>query len=97
LNYGRSGPEVEITFFGLEPAAIGSGLGRSMVAAAFDHAWRSAERVWLHTCSFDHPFALHFYLSCGFTPYATGFEILDDPRLNGSLPRAAAPHVPLIV
>jgi GNAT superfamily N-acetyltransferase len=94
---GRSGPNVEITFFGLEPAAIGRGLGRSMMGAALDLAWRSAERVWLHICSFDHPSALHFYVSCGFKPYATGFEILDDPRLNGSLPRAAAPHVPLIV
>jgi GNAT superfamily N-acetyltransferase len=94
---GRSGPDVEIASFGLEPGAIGGGLGRRMMAAALDLAWRSAERVWLHTCSFDHPSALRFYLSCGFTPYATGFEILDDPRLDGSLPHAAAPHVPLIV
>jgi GNAT superfamily N-acetyltransferase len=93
---GRSGPEVEIAFFGLVMAAIGGGLGRRMMAAALDLAWRSADRVWLHTCSFDHPSALRFYLSFGFTPYAMGFEILDDPRLDGSLPRAAAPHVPLI-
>ncbi len=94
---GRSGPDVEIAFFGLHPVAIGGGLGRRMMAAALDLAWRTTDRVWLHTCSFDHPSSLRFYLSCGFTPYATGFEILDDPRLRGSLPPATAPHVPLIV
>ena len=93
---GRGGPDVEIAFFGLHPGAIGGGLGRRMMAAALDLAWRTADRVWLHTCSFDHPSSLRFYLSCGFTPYATGFEILDDPRLHGSLSAATAPHVPLI-
>ena len=89
-------PEIEIIYFGLIAAAIGGGLGRRMMAAVLERTWRSADRVWLHTCNFDHPAALRFYQSCGFVPYATGFEIIDDPRLDGRLPRQAAPHVPLI-
>ena len=88
--------DVEIAFFGLIPTATGGGLGRRMMAAALERAWRRAERVWLHTCTFDHPAALHFYQTCGFIPYATGFEIMDDPRRSGALPPDAAPHVPFI-
>ena len=94
---GRSGRDVEITWFGLTPDASGRGLGRRMMAAALDLAWAAGpDRVWLHTCSFDHPAAPRFYTSCGFRPYAAGFEIMDDPRLTGLLPRTAAPQVPLI-
>ena len=93
----REGREVEITWFGLMPDATGRNLGRSVMAAALALAWRSApDRVWLHTCSFDHPAATRFYSACGFVPYATGFEIMDDPRLTGQMPRTAAPQVPLI-
>lgn len=87
---------IEIVFFGLIPTATGKGLGRRMMAAALDLAWRTADRVWLHTCNFDHPAALRFYQSCGFVPYASGFELLDDPRLDGSLQINAAPQIPLI-
>ena len=94
---GRTGRDVEITWFGLTPDASGRGLGRRMMAAALELAWTTGpDRVWLHTCSFDHPAAPRFYKACGFTPYAAGFEIMDDPRLKGLLPRSAAPHVPLI-
>ncbi len=92
-----TGEDVEITWFGLTPDATGRKLGRRVMAAALALAWRTApDRVWLHTCSFDHPAAARFYSGCGFVPYATGFEIMADPRLDGQLPRDAAPHVPLI-
>ncbi len=94
---GQDGPDVEITWFGLTPDATGRKLGRSVMAAALALAWRSSPaRVWLHTCSFDHPVATRFYSGCGFVPYATGFEIMDDPRLTGQMPRDAAPQIPLI-
>ena len=93
----RDGRDVEITWFGLMPDAMGRKLGQGVMAAALALAWRSApDRVWLHTCSFDHPAATRFYSGCGFVPYATGFEIMDDPRLTGQMPRHAAPQVPLI-
>lgn len=88
---------VEILEFGLVPDAVGRGLGRRMMAAALARAFAGEpERVWLHTCTHDHPAAVPFYRSCGFTPYATGVEVLDDPRLSGLLPRDAAPHVPVL-
>ena len=94
---GRDGRDVEITWFGLTPDATGQKLGRRVMAAALALAWKAApDRVWLHTCSFDHPAAVRFYTGCGFVPTATGFEIMDDPRLVGKLPRDAAPHVPFI-
>ena len=94
---GLSGPAVEIAYFGLVPSATGAGLGLRMMAAVLDLAWAgSPERVWLHTCNYDHPAAMRFYHRCGFTPYASGFEIQDDPRLDGSAPRTVAGHIPLI-
>ncbi len=33
--------------------------------------WYELRRVWLHTCTLDHPNALPNYLARGFTPYRT--------------------------
>lgn len=58
---------VEIAYFGLVPTAIGTGLGRWLLEAAVAAAWAlEPERVWLHTCSDDHPAALPNYLRRGF-------------------------------
>ncbi|HEY1447300.1 MAG TPA: hypothetical protein VGF33_02075, partial [Caulobacteraceae bacterium] len=62
-----------------------------------EEAWsRPIRRLWVHTCTFDHPSALGFYVRSGFAPYAFMVEVLPDPRLTGQLPPDAAPHVPLI-
>jgi hypothetical protein len=71
--------------------------GKRLMAGALDQAWRLAPgRIWLHTSSFDHHSVIGFYRACGFEPYAAGFEITDDPRIKGTLPREAAPQIPLI-
>jgi GNAT superfamily N-acetyltransferase len=89
--------ECEIVFLGLLESEIGQGAGRWLMNRALKLAWRpGVERVWLHTCSFDHPGALAFYRSSGFVPCKVQIEICDDPRLNGVMRRDAAPHVPLI-
>jgi len=89
--------DVEITYFGLLPQCTGLRLGPAFMAAALELAWTPAtRRVWLHTCTFDHPGALRFYRKCGFQPYQRGLEIFDDPRLNGTLARTAAAEVPLL-
>ncbi|MGY2047916.1 GNAT family N-acetyltransferase [Methylobacterium sp. JK268] len=89
--------EVEIAFFGLVPEAVGAGIGRMLMGEALRRAWaRPVERVWLHTCTLDHPAALRFYVSCGFAPFARHVEVVPDPRLSGHLPREAAPHVPVL-
>jgi GNAT superfamily N-acetyltransferase len=90
-------PDVEITFFGLFPEAIGKRLGRPFIRVLLDRAWEKATaRVWLHTCNLDAPAALSFYMKCGFLPYKQAVEVADDPRLRGILPEDTAPHVPII-
>ena len=86
----------EVVYFGVVSDVIGTGVGRWLMGEAVARAFaRPARRLWLHTCNFDHPKALRFYQSAGFTIFATGFEIMDDPRVLGLLPRSAAPHVPM--
>jgi GNAT superfamily N-acetyltransferase len=91
------GTEIEISYFGLFPEFIGTGMGKRLLAATLDAAWKfEPTRIYLHTCNTDHPSAFAFYRAGGFTPYAAGFQIMDDPRSHGWLPKDSAPHVPLI-
>ena len=94
----RSTPgQVEISFFGLYPQAMGKHLGRPFMDALLDRAWtNSTSRVWVHTCTLDSSIALPFYVKCGFRPYERAIEVADDPRLRGVLPESAAPQVPII-
>jgi N-acetylglutamate synthase-like GNAT family acetyltransferase len=90
--------EVEIAMFGVVPKATGTGAARFLMEAVLDRAWGpDVRRVWLHTCTFDHPAAVPFYLARGFMPWKYAIEVSDDPRLSGFLPLEAAPHVPVIV
>ena len=89
--------ECELAYFGLVPELAGRGHGRWLMANALCLAWtKSVDRVWVHTCTLDHPSALGFYRAQGFTPYARAVETFADPRLTGHLARDAAPHVPLV-
>lgn len=61
LNF-RKAPDCEIAYFGLIPELTGSGHGRWLMARTMALAWRDGvERVWVHTCTLDHPSALNFY------------------------------------
>jgi GNAT superfamily N-acetyltransferase len=101
LDFREAG-QCELSFFGLVPGAIGKGAGRFLVDRGIALAWNRGPgkapitRLWVHTCTFDHPAALGFYQKAGFKPYGFMVEVADDPRLAGHLPRHAAPHVPLI-
>jgi len=89
--------EVEVAMFGVVPEATGTGVARFLLEVTLDRAWTADVcRVWLHTCTFDHPAALRFYQARGFRPYKLAIEVADDPRLTGHLPETAGPHVPLI-
>lgn len=58
---------IEIAYFGLLPDFVGKGLGRYLLVRAIEEAWALApSRVWLHTCTLDHPAALPNYLARGF-------------------------------
>ena len=63
---------VEVAYFGLMPHAIGRGLGSLLLTRAVEEAWKlRPSRVWLHTCTLDHPSALPNYLKRGFRPSRT--------------------------
>jgi GNAT superfamily N-acetyltransferase len=93
----RSRGECELSFFGLIPEAIGRGVGRFLMNEAIRRAFRRPiRRLFVHTCSLDHPQALTFYVRSGFLPYKRSIEVADDPRLKGFLPLDAAPRAPVI-
>jgi len=58
---------VEIVYFGLLPSYVGQGLGKLLLSDAIAKASAFGDgRIWLHTCSLDHPAALPNYLAQGF-------------------------------
>jgi GNAT superfamily N-acetyltransferase len=93
----RDAGQCEIAFFGVTAKLIGSGAGRWLMNRTLELAWsRPITRLWVHTCTSDHPSALAFYQHAGFRPFRRQVEIADDPRLNGTAPRGVARHVPII-
>ena len=71
---------VEIAYFGLASDAIGRGLGKHLLSCAVRDAWAlGARRVWVHTCTLDHPHALPNYVARGFTAYRTEVYTVDSP------------------
>lgn len=69
----QAGNQVEFISVGLGKAFIGMGLGGPMLSEAVkvafdwhDENGQRPERVWLHTCSDDHPGALANYQARGF-------------------------------
>jgi GNAT superfamily N-acetyltransferase len=74
---------IEIAYFGLLPGFIGRGLGGALLTSAIEEAWRtspSITRVWVHTCSLDHPSALANYQARGMAIYKQETES-EDRRL----------------
>ncbi len=58
--------EIEIAYFGLIARFVGQGLGGHLLTAAIERGFAlGAERVWLHTCTLDHPLALPNYQARG--------------------------------
>jgi len=96
IDFSQRG-NAEIVYIGLMAEATGSGIGVALMNLALSRAThRKIERVWLHTCHFDSAQACQFYEKSGFKAYQLAVEIMDDPRLKGTLPRDAAPHIPLV-
>jgi GNAT superfamily N-acetyltransferase len=73
---------VEIMYFGLGERFIGKGFGGYLLTQAIEQAWLlpNTRRVWVHTCSLDHPSALQNYQARGFSLFRTDTE----PRTNPS-------------
>jgi len=71
---------VEIAYFGLLPEFTRRGFGKHLLTEAVQHAWaEGARRVWLHTCTLDHPAALPNYVARGFRPFKTERYVTETP------------------
>lgn len=62
---------VEILYFGLAEAFLGRGFGGPLLTHAITSAWSwpGTKRVWVHTCTYDHPSALANYQARGLQLY----------------------------
>ena len=67
----QQGDNIEIVSFGLAAKFIGQGFGGYFLTHALKSAWAwgHAQRVWLHTCTLDHPTALANYQARGLKIY----------------------------
>ncbi|MCV2892414.1 GNAT family N-acetyltransferase [Lentibacter sp. XHP0401] len=91
----RAGDECELAFFGLTADQVGGGAGRWLMNRALTLAWaEDIKRLFVHTCTLDHPKALPFYVRSGFIPYKRCVEVSPDPRETGHLPESSAPQIP---
>ncbi|MCY4239571.1 MAG: GNAT family acetyltransferase [Rhodospirillaceae bacterium] len=85
----RLGNDIELAYFGLMPHAIGRGAGVWLLHEIIHIAWScEPDRLWLHTCSLDHPRALPMYQRAGFRPYKQEAMTIADPRSNRLFHRA---------
>ena len=76
--------DVEIAYFGFRLEFIGRGLGGPLLTSTMEEAWRwDASRVWVHTCSLDHPAALRNYEASGLRVYnSTTHRLSEDASLK---------------
>nr|WP_231888461.1 GNAT family N-acetyltransferase [Acetobacter malorum] len=80
--------DINLSYFGLFPEAIGHGVGRAFLDRAVRHAWSLGPLcVRVNTCTADHPRALPLYKQVGFEPVRTVEETWDVPnRLGLTIP-----------
>ena len=96
LDFREPG-QCELSMFGVTAKLVGGGAGRWLMNRALELVWsRPLQRFWVHTCTYDHPAAVAFYQRSGFRAFRRQIEVEDDPRLDGTLPRQVAKHVPII-
>ena len=79
LLYNPELKETEISYFGLLEEYIGKGIGGYALSEAIRKSFeRNIRRVWLHTCTLDHPNALKNYIARGMTVFKKeNINILD--------------------
>jgi GNAT superfamily N-acetyltransferase len=84
---------VEIVYFGLLPQFIGRGIGGYFLTTGIRRAWEmGANRVWVHTCTLDHPKALANYEARGLKQYKQDEQVVVLPSEQpGPWPGAQRP------
>ena len=80
LLYNPELKETEISYFGLLEEFIGKGIGGYALSVAIKKSYeKNIKRVWLHTCTLDHPNALKNYIARGMTVFKKeNIKILDN-------------------
>ncbi len=80
----RYWPDINLSYFGLLPWAVGTGVGYAFLRQAVDTVWRQGARgMTVNTCTADHARALPTYLRAGFRPLRQVREIWDVPTRLG--------------
>jgi GNAT superfamily N-acetyltransferase len=88
----QPGSHVEIAYFGVAPDFIGRKLGGHLLTVALQRAWAmNAQRIWVHTCTLDHPAALKNYQARGMTVFKEETEMKALGTTPGPWPGADAP------
>ena len=79
LLYNPDLKETEISYFGLLEEYIGKGIGGYALSEAIKKSFKkNIKRVWLHTCTLDHPNALKNYIARGMKVFRKeNIKILD--------------------
>jgi GNAT superfamily N-acetyltransferase len=86
---GRGAADINLSYFGLFPHAVGTGAGPALlgVAARLASAGSTGGVVRVNTCTADHPRAMQTDLRAGFRPLRTVRETWDIPdRLGLPIP-----------
>ena len=80
LLYNPNLNETEISYFGLLEEYIGKGIGGYALSEAIKKSFeKNIKRVWLHTCTLDHPNALKNYIARGMRVFRKeNINILDN-------------------
>lgn len=77
----RTAPDIELAYFGIVPERLHRRLGPFLLRWIVAHAWeKQPKRLWLNTCSVDHPRALPLYERVGFVPYRREERLVEDPE-----------------
>ena len=87
----RHAPDINLSYFGLLPHAVGQGLGTGFLRQAVDTAWEDGARaITVNTCTADNPRALPGYQRMGFRRLREMREVWNIPsRLGLAIP----PHL----
>lgn len=87
LDFREAG-QAEVAYFGIFPEFQGLRLGPLLLNWSTNYAWSKPafKRLWVHTCTLDHPKALSVYQRAGFNVYKTETELVDALPENYAIP-----------
>ncbi|PHX88696.1 MAG: GNAT family acetyltransferase [Pelagibacteraceae bacterium] len=82
LLYNPINTSMEIAYFGIFKEFFGKGIGGYLLTDAILSSFKQKiNKVWVHTCTLDHPNALKNYLARGMTTFKTEKIIFNPDNL----------------